>query len=320
MAESPLVLLGDLGGTNLRLALDAGAGFERVETLAAAACPALESMLADYLHRHADLGRPRIGALAVAAPVDGDRVHLTNLACSFSTADLHAALGLEELLVCNDLVAMALAVPRLGAGDWVAVGPACSPAGTVTGVLGPGTGLGTAALVRAGEGWLALPGEGGHATLAATDEREWAVVRALAARFGHASAERALSGPGLQNLYRALDGAGAEAEPEPEAIVAAARAGDDRAGAALELFFALLGVVAGNLALTLGASGGIYLAGGILPRIVDCLQASAFRARFEAKGRFCDYLAAIPTRLIVHPYPAFLGLALHVQQSAGTRR
>jgi len=165
------------------------------------------------------------------------------------------------------------------------------------------------------EGWLPLTGEGGHVDFAPGDEREVEILRRLQRRWGHVSAERLLSGPGLVGLYQILaelePGAGGAAPeaPTPEAVVAAARgAADGVAGAALRTFSAVLGAVAGDLALTLGALGGVYLAGGIVPRLGATFDAPGFRRRFEAKGRFADYLASIPVYVVMAPHPTLLGL------------
>lgn len=315
MSAPVLRLLGDIGGTNVRLALQAPGGApQEIESLPTAGAASLEDLIGGYLSRHAERGRPVAMALAVAAPIEGDRVRMTNIEWEISTPGLRSALGVEHVLLLNDFAAIALAIPALARADLETVGPELPPRRGTIGVLGPGTGLGVAGLVPVADGWLALPSEGGHVSLAPESEQEWGAVRWLHARFGHASAERALSGPGLVNLYHALGGEGALA---PSQVVAAAEAGEPHAREALEMFFALLGTIAGNLALTLGARGGVYLAGGILPRMAAQLRASRFRDRFEAKGRFRDYLAGIATRLVIHPLPAFLGLALHLDQKLG---
>ena len=185
-------------------------------------------------------------------------------------------------------------------------------AGAPLAVLGPGSGLGVSGLLpRPGGGWLPLSGEGGHVTLAAADDRESEVLARLRRRFGPVSAERALSGPGLVNLYRALcELAGREPAPLSPAEVSDAglAGGCPHCREALELFAAFLGTVAGDLALTLGARGGVFIAGGIAPRLGDFLEGSAFRRRFEDKGPQRVYLEAIPTDLVIHPRPAFPGL------------
>jgi glucokinase len=253
--------------------------------------------------------------LAVAAPVAGDEVQMVNLAWGFSREGLRRALGLDGLEVMNDFTAIAWSLPQLDPGNRCPIGlPAAGPRATL-GVLGPGTGLGVSAVVPCGDGWMALATEGGHVTLPAMDDEEAAVVGDLRSRFGHCSAERVLSGPGLVAVYECLRGlAGHEPTRDssvstPAAVTARALSGEDAyAVQALDLFFRFLGTVASNLALSVGARGGIYLAGGILPRIAGALTASDFRTRFTDKGRYRAYLEAIPTFLITHPHPALLGL------------
>jgi len=206
-----------------------------------------------------------------------------------------------------------LSVPFLGEGDKVQVGGGQAIPGAAIAVMGPGTGLGVSGLVQDHSGgWIPLAAEGGHVSLPVQNEQEFAVLQQLSRRFGHVSAERVLSGPGLVNLYEALSSL--QQRPAqfttPDAVTGRALDGScPVCFQALQMFFALLGNVAGNLALTLGAKGGVYLAGGILPRMVKALEQSAFRSQFESKGRFQPYLATIPVWLMVHPQPAFAGLS-----------
>ncbi len=304
-------LVGDIGATNARFALlDEGGAPVRLRVYACDDFPGLAEALADYIG--AEDAHPHEAALAIAASMTGDQVTLTNHPWSFSIAALKRRLGLERLVVVNDFTANALAVPHLGAEGRVKIGGGSEAPGTPIAVLGPGTGLGVSGLVPAGRGWFALAGEGGHATLPPVDGRESAVVERMRHRFGHVSAERVLSGPGLVNLYHTL----CEIEGLPALPYSAAQIADRQIGeaeplcrAALDLFCAMLGTVASNLALTLGARGGVYIAGGIVPRLGPAFAESRFRARFEDKGRFAAYLAAIPTYVVTHPVPAFLGLA-----------
>ena len=209
---------------------------------------------------------------------------------------------------CN---ANALAMPHLEAAELLKIGGGAAVFDAPIGVLGPGTGLGVSGLLRTGGSWTPISGEGGHATMPAADARESAVIEHMRRRFDHVSAERLLSGPGLVNLYQTL----AEIDGVPAASFTPAQIADAHIGeseplcrAALEMFCAMLGTVAGDLALTLGARGGIYIAGGIVPRLGTRFADSQFRARFEAKGRFQPYLAAIPTSVATSPFLAFLGL------------
>jgi glucokinase len=229
----------------------------------------------------------------------------------FSCKAVGAALGFKHFEVVNDFAAIALSLSHLKESDLLAIGGGQPIAGAPMAVLGPGTGLGVAGLVNG----QPLPGEGGHVTLPAMTARETQVIAALSREFGHVSAERVLSGPGLLNLYRALCLiAGLAPEKlEPTEITARGISGDcPFCRETLELFCAFLGTVASNHALTLGAKGGLFIAGGIIPNMLDFFVKSSFRPRFEDKGRFHPYLAAIPAFVITHPYPAFLGLARRV--------
>lgn len=306
-------LIADIGGTNARFALVDPNNVIRDELrLACADYPTLASACEAYL-REAGGTRPRHAAIAVASPVLGDDVKMTNHHWSFSIEETRRQLRLDSLDVVNDFIAVALAVPHLTAGDVRAIGGGTrSPHGAVA-VLGPGTGLGMAGLIRNGLGWTPLSSEGGHVTMAAFNEREAAVIAHLRQRFGHVSAERVISGPGLVNLYyalAALEGRPTEAGITPPEV---SKRGLDRtcptSVEAVGLFTTMLGTIAANLALTLGAQGGVFIAGGIVPQILNSSLAEVFRERFVDKGRFRGYLEDIPTFVITRAYPAFLGLA-----------
>ena len=305
-------LIADIGGTNARFALLIGGAVSAIEVLKTADYADIGAAIGAYLDRAAPDAAPVAAAFAVASPVTGDHIELTNRDWSFSVQALEQALGLGALRVVNDFAAVALAVSRLAPGEVERIGGGAAVAGAPVAVIGPGTGLGVSALVRGDGKAVPISTEGGHVTLAAADPREDAVIAHLRARFGHVSAERCLSGPGLVNLYGALAAlAGDEvAELSPAEITDRALAGADALCAdAVGMFCAMLGTVAGNLALSLGALGGVYIAGGIVPRLGPLFADSHFRARFEAKGRFSDYNAAIPTMVITAETPAFTGLA-----------
>jgi glucokinase len=218
---------------------------------------------------------------------------------------MQTQLGLGKLHAINDFAAQAWALSRLGDADVAKIGRGQIRPGFPKVVLGPGTGLGVASAVPAGATWQIIPGEGGHASLAAHDEVEDGVLRRARERFGHCSAERVLSGPGLSFLDAALHG---HAERAPDEIGTALAAGETEARATLEVFFRILGGVAGDLALTFGAFGGVYISGGIAPRYLDLMRESGFRERFEAKGRYHEYLGAIPTFVVTAQYAALEGL------------
>ncbi len=308
-------LLGDIGGTNARFAwLDVpGAMPAQTDSYRCADHGSLQDAMRHYLDAHR-LPAPRWCAIGIANPVVGDLVRMTNHDWQFSIEAVRSHFGMERFLVINDFTALALALPALQAADLRQVGPGAPVGQAPLGLIGPGTGLGVSGLLPAHGGRSAIPinGEGGHVTLAGTTALEDAVIARLRERFGHASAERAVSGPGLVNLHAALselDGAALE-ELDAAAISARAAAGDPRSVQALDLFFAFLGTVAGNLALSLGARGGMYIGGGIVPRLGERIDRSAFRERFEAKGRFRDYLRGIPTFVVqASTSPALLGAA-----------
>ena len=307
-------LVGDVGGTNARFAWIAGpeAPIDRVASTPCADHPSLGAAIESYLATH-DLARPRWAAIGIATPVTGDRVRMTNHPWAFSIDAVQRELGLARLVVLNDFTALALSLPALDPADLQAVGGGAAAAGAPLALLGPGTGLGVSGLLFTPGGAAAVPiaGEGGHVTLAAADEREARVIELLRRRFGHVSAERALSGPGLAHLHEALAQLNGESRPAMTAAqITAAADSDAHCAAVVDLFCGLLGGVAGNLALTLGARGGVYVGGGIVPRIAGRLARSPFRERFEAKGRFRDYLAAIPTWLVLaQDSPALVGAA-----------
>jgi glucokinase len=307
-------LLGDIGGTHARWAWLSGAGMP-LQDLAIRRCAddgSLHESAAGYLAATGHLA-PKWACIGIATPVAGDQVRMTNSRWAFSISQLERDLGVERCLVINDFTALAMSLPALGAGDLRAVGGGTPAALAPRALLGPGTGLGVSGLVpSAAGGWSPLSGEGGHVTLAAADDEEAAVLAVLRRRFGHSSAERALSGPGLVNLFEALctiEGR-VPGALEPADVTRAALAGDNlQCQQAVRLFSGFLGNVAGNLALTLGARGGVYIGGGIVPRLGGAFDAALFRRRFEQKGRFSSYLEPVPTWVITAPAPALLGAA-----------
>jgi glucokinase len=296
-------LLGDVGGTNARFALQSGPG-ATIEARAQYRCADFESIEAVLRHYLAEPGRPQpqSGAIGIANPIDGDQVRMTNHDWQFSIDALRQALGLERLLFVNDFAALALALPALQSDELRAIGGGKAVPGAPLALLGPGTGLGVSGLLRGADGTdSVLSGEGGHVTLAAADDEEAAVIDWLRRRFGHASAERALSGQGLENLHQAwaaLHGQAAEPLSAAQISERGLKGSDPACDAALGLFLGLLGNVAGNLALTLGALGGVYIGGGIVPRLGTRIDASRLRQRFEQKGRFAGYLSRIPMWVI----------------------
>ncbi len=304
--------MADIGATTTRCALLDDKGHELApEIFENADFTGVEGVLRIYLEHRRESDRPSRAALAVAAPILDDEVQMVNIGWRFSQTALKQALGLKRLQVVNDFAANAWALPQLGAGDVVQIGGGTSVPRTTLATLGPGSGLGVSALVPATDGWTVMSGEGGHISMPAATREEQDVIALLRDRFdGHCSAERLLSGPGLVNLYVALAELVGRGQPTvmPEDVTNLAKQGEPLARKTLAMFFAMLGTVAANLAVLTGARGGVYIAGGIVPRLVDELQKSEFRARFEAKGRYRQYLAAIPTLVITAPLPAFRGL------------
>jgi glucokinase len=307
-------LVADIGATNARFALVArGGAIGAARVYQLADHPSLAAAIEIFLTEEG-AEKPARAVLAVAAPIAGDHVGMTNHpAWSFSIEALRTALGLERLRIINDFTANAYAIPYLQEeGDFTQIGSGRSVAEAPAAILGPGTGLGVSALIPASSGAIAIEGEGGHVTMAASEPREAAVLAHLRARYDRVSAERVLSGPGLVNIYEALCGL---AGVEPQALTPAEVAGaglsaqDRHAREALAMFCAMLGGFAGDVALTLGAHGGVYIAGGIAPKLGDFLVASGFRASFERKGRLKEYMEKIPTFLILRESPALLGAA-----------
>ena len=304
-------LVGDIGATHARFGLVCPDGkLLHSRTLADEDFPTIDDALAAFLAERGPLPMPRQGAIAIASPITGDRVAMTNHPWNFSILALRARFGFDRLEVINDFTALALALPRLEPEHRLAVGGGASVAGAPIGVLGPGSGLGVSGLVPSGAGSIALTGEGGHATMAPATDRESAVLDHMRGRFDHVSAERALSGPGLVNLYNTLaelNGIAARSYTAAQITDLAIRAADPLCVETTTMFCAMLGTMAGNLALTLGARGGVYIGGGIVPKLGQAFADSPFRERFEAKGRLQTYLATIPTFVVTHPLPAFLG-------------
>lgn len=307
--------LGDIGGTNARFGWQehAGAPISRVQVLPCAEHASLVAAGQAYLQTQG-LPAPACAAFGIANPVTGDQVAMTNHHWKFSIQATREALGLQRLLLLNDFTALALALPQLPRDQLRQVGPGQAAVQAAIGLIGPGTGLGVSGLLPLGhqDKWLPIAGEGGHVTLSASNAQEYAAIEQLRLRYGHVSAERVISGPGLVDLYHALcelkDGQGREITTPAEVMERAETLPQSTAAQAMDMFCGLLGSVAGDLALTLGARGGIYIGGGIVPRLGERFDRSPFRQRFESKGRFKTYLAAVPTWVIQSPVsPALQG-------------
>ncbi len=312
-------LLADIGGTNARFALQSDAGFDDIEVLACADYPTLGEAMRAYLAKAAARGLAahsvRHAAIAIANPVEEDRVSMTNHHWSFSIEALRQEQGLDTLLVVNDFAALAMSLPHLAADGRQRIGGGIELPNRPIGLIGPGTGLGVSGVIPAGNRWIALAGEGGHVTFAPSTKEEVAILEALWTEFGHVSAERLLSGMGLELIHWALSGKRIDA---PGITSAALDGSASDCVKTVETFCAVLGSVAGNVALTLGATGGMYIGGGIVPRLGKLFAQSAFRARFEDKGRLSPYLARIPTYLITEQYPALRGVSAMLSDHIAT--
>jgi len=311
-------LLADIGGTNARFALEFGPGrIELIDVLSCASHATLADAVRAYLASDAVTavagGSIRHAAIAIANPVVGDMVRMTNHHWEFSIEALRRELGFETFVVVNDFSALAMALPHLADGDKQQVGGGAPCAGAPIGLVGAGTGLGVSGLIQGDHGgWTALCSEGGHVTFSPVDETEVAILQFAWREFEHVSAERLLSGAGVELIYRALAHQRGHAEPALDAPEISRRglSGECKlCEEVLETFCGMLGTVAGNLAVTLGAQGGVYIGGGIVPRLGQRFGLSCFRKRFEQKGRFANYLAQVPTYVITAEYPAFLGVS-----------
>ncbi|HSW27338.1 MAG TPA: glucokinase, partial [Burkholderiaceae bacterium] len=312
-------LLADIGASYARFCIERVRGrFEHVAVLRCDEHAGFSAVVQAYLATLPGV-RPRHGAVALANPIEGDRVRMTNRDWTFSIREAQEQLELSTLLVVNNYTALAKSLPSLGPDGRRQIGGGEARAGGVIGLIGPGTGLGVSGLVPSGERWVTLATEGGHVGFAPTDERELRVLQHAWKTMPRVSAERLLSGPGLELIHQALnDGR----EPLGAAdIVQRALAGDAACDTTLDCFCGMLGTMASDLALTLGATGGIYVGGGIVPRLGERFDSSSFRARFEAKGRFSEFVARIPTFVLTAENVAFRGvsslLADHMPEAEG---
>ncbi len=302
-------LLADIGGTFARFAIETSPGkYEQNASLPCAQFPDFYSAVAHYLNQ--SQSQVQHAAIAIANPVDGDQVRMTNYTWQFSIEDMRQKLGLQTLVVVNDFTALAMAVPHLATSQRVQIGGGYPREDSVIGVLGAGTGLGVSGLIPSNQGWIALGTEGGHSSAAPQNEQELAILQFAWRELGHVSFERLVSATGLELIYRALASQKPGATAKLEALEITRRAIENRDSlcvAATDQFCEFMGTAAANLALTLGAFGGIYIGGGIIPALGQFFEQSSFRTRFESKGRFSDYLHAIPTFVISDPAATLRG-------------
>lgn len=329
-------LLADIGGTFARFALELGPGeFTQMVSLRCAEHADFHAAVSAYLRGLSWPDGPAQqiahAAVAIANPVEGDQVRMTNYHWQFSIDEMRQRLGLDTLVVVNDFTALAMALPRLADADVRQVGGGQARRPSVIGLLGAGTGLGVSGLIPAGEGWIALGTEGGHVNFGPRDQREMDILQYAwqSLNHDHVSYERLISGPGLALIYKALAHRNGVADaPALQAPAITQRAlddGDPLCLETLEVFCGLLGTAAANLAVTLGSLGGIYIGGGIVPRLGEYFDRSPFRPRFEDKGRFRDYVSAIPTFVITAENATFKGASAilenqlrHLQASPGS--
>ncbi len=315
--EAEGILLADVGGTNVRFAVLRDGKLGPVAYMAVTEYRQFADAVAAFMAGQADAPTIHYALFDVAGIVEGGRCALTNNDWVVDAAELSQRFGFVRVLIVNDFEAVAWSLPQMTADDLSPIGGGVPKPGAPMVVLGPGTGLGVAAYVPGKGDGSVVRGEGGHATMPSSDAREDAIIAALRQKLGHVSAERVVSGSGLENIYWAIAALERQVVPERNAaaITQAAVAGTCAVSrAALDTFCALLGEFAGNCALTFDAQGGVFIAGGIAPRLRDYLPQSQFRSRFEAKGRMSRHLAAMPVYLIVHEDPAFIGLRWLAQQ------
>ena len=305
-------LLADVGGTNARFALfGKEKKIQNIVSLPTIDYPNLIDAINYYLEQN---GSPQVteGAIAMACPIIGDRVKMTNHHWAFSIAETKSQLGFDRLLFLNDFTALAMALPHLPQHELHQFGGKTSIPGLPIALIGPGTGLGVSGLFPDGNGkWIPIAGEGGHVTACATNGREEAIINMCRRDYDHISAERLISGMGLTNLYMAIAKlAGARPQSlNPSEVTRQGLAGTNSfCVEALDVFCGLLGSVAGNLVLTLGARGGLYIGGGIVPKLGSYFYSSSFRNRFESKGRYVAYLSPIPAYVITSQDPALVGV------------
>ena len=305
-------LLADVGGTHARFAIHRGPTTGAVHSLEVTAYPTMADAVRSFLGTLGDAGAIDAAVIAVAGPVEDGRCVLTNSSWIADAQALEREFGIPNVRIVNDVEAAAWGLPRLAPGDSRLFGPDSAVDGAPRALLSPGTGLGMACFLGGAPQPRVIASEGGHATLAATTAREEALIGYLRQKFGHVSAERVLSGDGLVNLYRAItaiEGRVLVPRTAPEITRAGREGACSACRSALDAFCDFLGAVAGDVALCFGARGGVYLGGGIVPKMADHLPLTKFRERFDTKGRLGAYLSKIPVRVIVRPEPAFLGLA-----------
>ncbi|ASP49326.1 glucokinase [Cognaticolwellia beringensis] len=318
MPQSEINIIADIGGTNMRVAqIDAQGNIANITIYACAEHDSLAVVLTDFITRQHLVGKKINACLAIACPVDKDLIVMTNLPWQFSQTQLKSQLQLNELVLINDFTAIAHAIPHLGADQKVQIGVGDVIANKPISICGAGTGLGVANLIPLGSIWHSLSGEGGHVDFAPVDKQEIAILQFLSKKYDRVSCEQLLSGLGIEQIYQALSYAKhgeATVLPAKEIAEKALSGGCPLCVETLAQFCRILGSFAGNLALTLGSYGGVYIAGGIVPRFIEFFASSEFRKRFEAKGRLSSFNQPIPTFVVTEEQPGLLGASAYLDQ------
>ena len=311
-------LVGDVGGTNARFAIETAAGcFEAPAIYPNKDFAGFADVLRHYLSQEeavsAGSKKLEYAAVAIANPIEGDWIKMTNSAWAFSIERIRTEFGFEVFIMVNDFTALAMSLPSLPPAYTKQCGGKTAKKGRAIGLIGAGTGLGVSGLIPAQDGWIPLEAEGGHVTFSPFDELEIDILELARKKYRPVSAERFLSGRGIEFLYDLLSEIKKGERRSLTASDIIERASNEKNGLCdqvIDVFCNMFGTVAGNLALTLGAKGGIYIGGGIIPRLGERFFASGFRKRFEDKGRFSGYLAGIPVFIITDTYAAFGGVSL----------
>lgn len=310
-------LVADVGGTNIRLAIADLADFSLTDIINYQCIDfdnidgAIDKYIEETGHKF------EYACIDVACPVVGDEVNLTNNHWCFSQTNLTTRFNLSKLVVINDFTAIAMSVPFIPEDNKVQIGGAEAMSDKPIAIYGAGTGLGVAHLVHTGEKWLPLSGEGGHVDFAPVDDVEVAVLMQLQKKYKRVSAEQVLSGLGLVQIYQSLCAIEQleQQNYEPADITKKALAKEDPlAEQTLQIFCRILGGFGGNLALNLATFGGVYIAGGIVPRFIDYLKQSEFRKRFDSKGRFDQFVGKIPVYIVTEEQPGLIGCAAYLKQ------
>ncbi len=318
-------LVADIGGTNIRLAIaSANNCLMEIQTYRCAKFSCLFQVIDLYMTEKQLKGKRVDACFAIACPVDNDLISMTNLPWKFSQHELKQQLNLNSLCLINDYTAIAMAIPFLNDEQKIKIGGGKATSDKVISVCGPGTGLGVATLTPIDKRWYCLSGEGGHVDFAPVDEFEIQILQYLQETKGRVSYEQLLSGYGLEQIYQAFTSQKSREENADAGVnklsaeQISARAIENSCSVcyqALSLFCRVLGSFSGNLALTANSLGGVYIAGGIVPRFIEFLQQSEFRLRFETKGRLSSLTQQTPTYVITESQPGLLGASAYLNQT-----